>query len=395
MAGWRDKYRQASFRGVPFFVKRAELQGGRRTQLHTYPNRDIPYSEDLGRAPRIYAIDAFVIGDDFFDQKETLIRALEEHGPGKLVHPYYGDLLLACRRYRVTDSDSELRMARVNLELQESGELVVPTVSINTPAIVNLAKTSALIRLLEGFIKAFDIALQAFAEVRKVVSTVQQALDLIDTVRQSVGEIAEFQREITSLADDIPGLIANVTDLGEGLIGVTSFGTFPYDGEFRTGDFDTRQMFDEILGLFDFAPETPNSTTSPVKAVNDLIQIAGTVVAGGLIAEMPFQSFDAAQEAAANVFVKIDALLVAGIDDDDLANALRDLRDAIVTDIEERSDSLPRLGEITLPDSVPAIVLSNDLYGDLSEEDGIVARNGIDHPGFVDGLRPIKVLIGG
>ncbi len=49
---WADKYQQAFFRGVPFYVERAELEAGRRLQVHTFPNRETPYTEDLGRLPR-------------------------------------------------------------------------------------------------------------------------------------------------------------------------------------------------------------------------------------------------------------------------------------------------------------------------------------------------------
>lgn len=46
-SGWRDRLRDASFRGVPFSVDDDDASFGRRVQLHEYPKRDKPYTEDL------------------------------------------------------------------------------------------------------------------------------------------------------------------------------------------------------------------------------------------------------------------------------------------------------------------------------------------------------------
>ena len=42
--------REASFKGAPFHVEETGGQFGRRTVLHEYPFRDLPYGEDLGRS---------------------------------------------------------------------------------------------------------------------------------------------------------------------------------------------------------------------------------------------------------------------------------------------------------------------------------------------------------
>lgn len=56
---WRDRLRDASFRGVPFSVEDDEGSFGRRVQVHEYPNRDKPFTEDLGRATRRMTINAY------------------------------------------------------------------------------------------------------------------------------------------------------------------------------------------------------------------------------------------------------------------------------------------------------------------------------------------------
>ena len=47
---WRDAMLPATFRGVEFHVELDTRASGRRTVVHEYPKRDLPYSEDMGRA---------------------------------------------------------------------------------------------------------------------------------------------------------------------------------------------------------------------------------------------------------------------------------------------------------------------------------------------------------
>ncbi len=47
---WKDRLQDASFRGVPFKVEEESTGTGRRVETHEYPNRDKPYTEDLGKS---------------------------------------------------------------------------------------------------------------------------------------------------------------------------------------------------------------------------------------------------------------------------------------------------------------------------------------------------------
>ncbi len=48
-SGWRDRLQDASFRGVPFKVEEESAGTGRRVETHE-PERDKPYTEDLGKS---------------------------------------------------------------------------------------------------------------------------------------------------------------------------------------------------------------------------------------------------------------------------------------------------------------------------------------------------------
>lgn len=85
---WRDVMRPAFFRGATFHVDVSNRSGGRRQVVHTYPKRNIPYTEDMGRAPVAFQITGYCIGPNYLILRDALIAALEEDGAGTLQVPW-------------------------------------------------------------------------------------------------------------------------------------------------------------------------------------------------------------------------------------------------------------------------------------------------------------------
>ncbi|MFH1398751.1 MAG: DNA circularization N-terminal domain-containing protein, partial [Candidatus Woesearchaeota archaeon] len=85
-AGGVVKYK-SSFRGAKFFFERSEASVGRRNVVHQYPYKDSPYIEDLGRDTDEFTVDGYVVQNeennlDYFTERDALINALKEPGPG-------------------------------------------------------------------------------------------------------------------------------------------------------------------------------------------------------------------------------------------------------------------------------------------------------------------------
>lgn len=90
MSKFSDQLQPASFRGIPFEVTASGLKIGRRTVVHEYPQKDQPFVEDLGRATRQITLTAFVIGDDYIAQAQSLMAELEAPGSGHAHTPLAG-----------------------------------------------------------------------------------------------------------------------------------------------------------------------------------------------------------------------------------------------------------------------------------------------------------------
>ncbi|EAB2906670.1 phage major capsid protein [Salmonella enterica] len=119
--------------GMLVSVEDDESTFGRRVQVHEYPNRDKPWTEDLGRATRRLTINAYLVGDDYADRRDRLISAIETAGPGTLVHPQYGEMQGSIDgQVRITHSSTEGRMCRVSFQFVESGELSFPVAGMAT-----------------------------------------------------------------------------------------------------------------------------------------------------------------------------------------------------------------------------------------------------------------------
>ncbi|RTY53636.1 DNA circularization protein [Pantoea sp. YU22] len=130
---WRKRLQKASFRGVQFEVDEEDGTFGRRVQVNEYPNRDKPFTEDLGRAARRINITAYLVGDDYPTRRDKLIKAVEQAGSGTLVHPYYGEMKGNIDgQVRVSHSAREGRICRISFAFVEAGELSFPTAGAAT-----------------------------------------------------------------------------------------------------------------------------------------------------------------------------------------------------------------------------------------------------------------------
>jgi prophage DNA circulation protein len=151
-----EKLRPASFRKIPFLVNGTEFETGRRNQIHEYPQRDKPYAQDMGRATRHIEFDAFVIGVDYVEKANMLLGALEEYGPGALIHPWFGALKVNVLTCRVV-FDKNLGHAIFSLSFVESGELAFPSSAASTAALSRKAAAKLEKVSVSRFAKVFAV----------------------------------------------------------------------------------------------------------------------------------------------------------------------------------------------------------------------------------------------
>jgi prophage DNA circulation protein len=133
------KLETASFRGVLFTCTSHEVKAGRRHADHIYPQRDLGYHEDLGRADREFTLSAYLVGDNAFSQRDRLLEAFEARGPGELFHPWLGRLTVVAKPSTFRESRSTRRLVELSLTFVEAGRASVVTAWRDTRASLRTA----------------------------------------------------------------------------------------------------------------------------------------------------------------------------------------------------------------------------------------------------------------
>lgn len=390
--GWKENMQPASFRGVPFHVESDDLSAGRRTQTHEYPGRDKPYTEDLGRATRKGSIEAFLIGNDYMAARDKLLAALEQGGPGELVHPWYGRMTVSvddgCRvRHGVRDG----RYCAVTISFVEAGELAFPTASASTGAQSLLAADALKTASIEDFMASFSLDGMPEFGVTDAVSSATSMLNKMDGTLLSLGGVLKSPAR---LIGDVTALLYAPQTFAQRLYGLFNSGSsFLSLGDRR--DLQRTQATVGAVGQFTAATRSASTTPTRTRMLDNrdalaaLMRRALLVQASGMAASAPVRVYDDGAALRSGLTGALEAESYTA--NDTVYPALQSLRVKAHADLTTRLRDSARLRDVTPREVVPALVLAYDLYEDPAREDEIVVRNKLRHPGFVP-AEPVKVL---
>lgn len=396
---WRDRLKDASFRGAAFQVETHDHEFGRRGETHEYPLRPKPWREDLGRMARQYRVEAFILGDDYDQARDALITACETQGPGTLVHPYLGTLNVAVLRGRVRETLAQGGRASFDIEFVEAGDDVNPGAITDTAAVTVLRADDLQAAAATDFSSGFTVnALPDFVPAA-AGDIVGNAVDAAErAVRGLTGSGSALFGFITQ-AEALRTQVLTLANIPAQLAGQVQ-GVFQ---TIRTLANTPRDALAALRPLFDFgsgfpaiAPVTPARAAQAANqaALVGLVRQAAAGEAAQCVAQIDFTSYQDAAGIRDDVADLIDgvALTAGDAGDDQAYDALLALRLAVIADVTARGASLARI--FAYPHLVvePALVIAQRLYGDATRDLEIVARNDIRHPGFVPAGISLELL---
>lgn len=398
---WRDELRPGSFRDVPFHIDAADQQGGRRQVVHEFPQRDDPVIEDLGLRPHGFTLDCLVLGADYMTARDALIAALDAAGPGTLVHPYRGALTVSCDTWRVRESSREGGIAWFSIDFVASAVAPRPLSVEDTAATTEAAAAAAMTEAGDGLAAGFSVAgLSDFVSqgavdrVSVIGDRLESGLARLNGARDAVSNVAlklrNLRADALTLVRQVPDLAGAVTDL---IVSARLLADTP------------GAALRELRGLIGLntGARAPGQTPARIAertnatALERLVTLAAGAEAVRATAAISFDSYDEAVAVRDDLADRLEQAAVAAADIGDDAAFLRlsALRLTMVRDVTRRGGSLARVYSHTPPTTEPALVTAQRLYGDAGRADQIVARNGLRHPGFVPGGRPLEVLTDG
>lgn len=435
----------ASFRGVPFFVDVSDVSAGRRTVTHEYPQRDQPYTEDLGRAAREYHLMAYVVGDDCIEQAKKLRDALEKPGAATLVHPELGELQVIALPGASMNFSQAKRTVRFSLAFVEAGLNAFPTQDGAT----QFASRSAADGLMTSAVDAFVDTIS----LDDIEDFVEDALngDLLDALgiisNDEIAKVLGFADDVSQLANDAIGLIRGGPRAFAlklmGAVGLSGLAT-TVAGWQRVGK-SLCSLFDDLSGEDDepsysvVKPHSDEVIEQNRKAVYSLcrqailVQAVGvstligteidSTVASDLIvpessrsaitpdaigvesststtqtltdeeedstSTAPTVSYDEMLDSQERIVYALESEMLK-TEFDTVFMALREAATAVSRDLTERAQAQARLYDYDAGAVFPSCVTAMELYGDARRAREITVRNGVHHPLFCPNV--LKVL---
>jgi prophage DNA circulation protein len=403
---WRDDLRPGSFRGVAFRVREHEAEGGRRGELHEFPDRDDPWFEDLGRSARRWSVEAIVIGADYMPARDALAAACEARGPGTLVHPFLGTLTVVCVTFSYKESTAEGGMATFSMEFAEAGTILPAQVQPDTAAAATASADEVIEAAPEVFAAGFSTAgVPAFVETAGVglIHRLTDAAVMAGTFLGGSGPaLRAFEAGLSVLPAGALSMLRAPMELGHAVVGlvgaVGSLGLLP-----ARRIAALRRLSAELA----LAPAVIGGTPARARqranqaAFLHLVTAAAAAETVRAVAQLRFPSYDEAARLRDSIADELDvaATALADAGNDAGAEAIEQLRLAMVRDVTARGGSLARLYAYAPAATEPALVTAHRLHGDpgyvIADAAELVERNRVRHPGFVPGGQPLEVRSNG
>lgn len=200
-----------SFRGVPFLISESASQrGGRRTVKREYPRRDTGGADDLGRRLRERSFSCVVLGDDYLDQKDALIEALDAEGPGELVHPLYGTLQAQIDSWESKEDLSQQGVCTFQITFYPPLETTAPVESRDTARASSAAAGEAVSAASDDFSGFWDAVGLSVHDAQAMLAGCTQAVNAISETVSSTLSWVEGAQDILA---DCMGLKNSLVDL--------------------------------------------------------------------------------------------------------------------------------------------------------------------------------------
>lgn len=397
--GWKEQLRPASFRGFGFFVSSSQMAGGRRAVQHQYPNREDPYTEDLGRAGRSYQIEGHVIGDDYLEAKKRIIDVFEKKGAGELIHPYFGNLLVQVSSLNISESNKEGAIAVFSVTFLEAGSAKFPKGKDDKGAILSDAANKSLDLVKKDFDDNFSVTgLPDFA-VQSSRDLIKKAQELFNNTTKPLSQAAE---DIANLSFATRNLVAETNDLIQSPTKLSQrlLDSFQLMEDAINLDDDKTKAYRVFYGFSGDAP-VDGSTPSRIqeaknkKVFENFMKRSSCIKSTLTAITSSYATIDDAHASRKLISDVLDEQ-IREIEEEnpntDLLQSLIDVNSAIVESLPDPASDLPSIKTIILEDDTNSIVLAYDLNESIDNEQDIIDRNSIRHPGFIEANRELEVI---
>lgn len=401
--------RRASYAGFTFEVSNSNLNFGRRTVVHEFPQRNDAYVEDMGKSNNKITVTGFIIGADYLERSKALIDKLNESEvsefPALLIHPWLGELWVYPVEKPVINWTTAKRIATFTLVFVEAKPPMTESSSgfkFLSDAVYSLRQyadkmydevmTDTQFNLLRDHIDDVQgIANTIFSQIKesRFGKTVGLAENFDLQIKQFWNSVESNSRSLAKshilTAVGVVGLAGVATDWSAiALLSVSQSSSSSIAGNASTIASGTSSakaqqafktsmrltMLGNALGSVSYIP-----TESNVNADNTVNQVSDDELLS--LRDYLLASLE-------------NEMIIQGTDDENMYETLSDSYSTVYHAFKQIIGNGANSEKISLPESEPALVLAYDRYADAGRSEEIVTRNRVVNPLFLS-TQPITV----
>lgn len=199
---WDDMLQEGSFGGVAFDFVSAKDEHSNDIDEQKFPGRPGTRIEPRGRAGKTIDVLAIFIEDDYPETMNDLIAQLDDGGTvKKLVHPIFGKLNAACKRFTVNHDIEDARdSATITISFVEDNDAEAgpEAVTNTTPAKANEVRSigDTVLTALTAFQNALDVQNSEIGLA--VTGAVNAASSIADSLEADFDNLSTLEVQATT-----------------------------------------------------------------------------------------------------------------------------------------------------------------------------------------------------
>jgi len=372
---YQDNYLPCSYKGIAFEALEVTSQHGRRGAEGEFPFGETTAYADLGRKIRTYSVHGRFMQNDHILLSAALIAAVEIPGPGILVHPTRGILMVACQQLRVTDNPTEgAGVTEFDMDFVEANDWANGLSLVGS--ILGLVLSPVIEAMSASFYENYKPDQVAFYDRSAVIDTSRDAVLSVSEAFANVTrddnniKVYRSQAGFENLVND-PVQLANpktmFSALSDGMAVVDKYGTSE----------EKVEQFRMVINQATQSYRVGSTGIGSVEAVLTATRVLGAAyLARAALEQAPkdmgtaFAQYDMVM----TVFREEQAITLAACDNK-LYLKLSTFISEVQTALLDRAYNLPAIIEYQFPSSVSSLVAAHEIFGNGSRFLEIEQRN--------------------
>ena len=427
---WKENLQPASFRDIKFLVRSHTLGLGRRVVSHEFPFGDKPFTEDLGRKSRSFNIEGFLVGNDYFTNRDQLISACEQFGSGVLVHPYYGRLQVNCQSLSIHETIDEGGFASLTFNFIESGDALVSVVDTDKTAQLTSSTAAIKTSALDNFKEIYAIADSVKSGVQKAKDAVRQTMDNLNKAQKLCADIAQTGNDLSQLVKEASSAIDKIILFPDTVAALfeSSYGALSTSIDKFNSKNDPKRLLASasLLGSVSGSLASPNSTVvsssstqtstpeNDTKRLNawtnlsqskidqtqilnssskeaqieqnnkSILELTTNTLALGYLSDAAASSVYASSDDVNNtrnlILTIADEILGHPLISDDMFYAIKNMQSCLSQALSAVSNKLPIISIFKVDKNTNTLSFLYDNFESLDKEEDFITRNNIQDP---------------